>query len=56
MKTVIIRAHFCFAKTGLSAAIFWLRQKDFRSYPLRPTGFQRFCTEENVAPICINGC
>jgi hypothetical protein len=26
-------------KTGLSAAIFWLRQKDFRFNPLRPTGF-----------------
>jgi hypothetical protein len=25
-------------KTGLSASIFWLRQKDFRCNPLRPTG------------------
>jgi hypothetical protein len=33
-------AHFLrFAqKTGLSAPIFWLRQKDFRFYPLRDPG------------------
>jgi hypothetical protein len=29
-------------KTGLSAAIFWLRQKDFRFYPLRTHGLLRF--------------
>jgi hypothetical protein len=29
-------------KTGLSAAIFWLRKKDFRFNPLRPTGFLQF--------------
>jgi hypothetical protein len=27
-------------KTGLSASIFWLRQKDFRCNPLRPTGWR----------------
>jgi hypothetical protein len=32
----------CAAKTGLSAAIFWLRQKDFRFNPSR-MGKQRFC-------------
>jgi hypothetical protein len=31
-------------KTGLSAAIFWLRQKDFRFNPLRPAGFSGFVT------------
>jgi hypothetical protein len=42
---LVILAHFfaaCRKKTGLSAPIFWLRQKDFRFYPLCPTGFLRF--------------
>jgi hypothetical protein len=29
-------------KTGLSASIFWLRQKDFGFNPLRPTGFKKW--------------
>jgi hypothetical protein len=29
-------------QNGLFAAIFWLRQKDFRFNPLRPTGFSRY--------------
>jgi hypothetical protein len=30
------------AGAGLFAPIFWLRQKDFRFNPWRPTGFSRF--------------
>jgi hypothetical protein len=35
-------ARYAGKKTGLSAPIFWLRQKDFRYNPSRPTGFSRF--------------
>jgi hypothetical protein len=37
-------------KTGLSAPIFWLRQKDFRFYPLCPTGFSGFGTTSMPKP------
>jgi hypothetical protein len=35
-------------KTGLSAPIFWLRQKDFRFYPLRTQGFLRFAQFNSI--------
>jgi hypothetical protein len=42
MQLLFPCAFFASQKTGLSASIFWLCQKDLRYNPLRPTGFRSF--------------